>query len=68
MSAWFASAWDAWLWPLLLMVIQSAVVMVLLLVFIAFYLLADRKIWAAVQLRRPSEVRLQGADHSVGRQ
>ena len=56
MSAWFASAWDAWLWPLLLMVIQSAVVMVLLLVFIAFYLLADRKIWAAVQLRRGPNV------------
>src|SRR5262245_50195537 len=52
----FAEHWDAWLWPLLLMLIQSAVVISLLLVFIAFYLLADRKIWAAVQLRRGPNV------------
>jgi NADH-quinone oxidoreductase subunit H len=51
-----AEHWDAWLWPLLLMLVQSAVVLVLLLVFIAFYLLADRKIWAAVQLRRGPNV------------
>jgi NADH-quinone oxidoreductase subunit H len=51
-----AEHWDAWLWPLLLMLIQSAVVISLLLVFIAFYLLADRKIWAAVQLRRGPNV------------
>jgi NADH-quinone oxidoreductase subunit H len=56
MSAWLASSWDAWLWPLLLMLIQSAVLISLLLVFIAFYLLADRKIWAAVQLRRGPNV------------
>ncbi len=49
-------AWTSWLWPLLLMVLQSALVLVLLLVFIAFYLLADRKIWAAVQLRRGPNV------------
>jgi NADH-quinone oxidoreductase subunit H len=52
----FAQHWDAWLWPLLLMLIQSAVLISLLLVFIAFYLLADRKIWAAVQLRRGPNV------------
>jgi NADH-quinone oxidoreductase subunit H len=56
MSAWFADSWDAWIWPLLLMLVQSAVVISLLLVFIAFYLLADRKIWAAVQLRRGPNV------------
>jgi NADH-quinone oxidoreductase subunit H len=56
MTAWLASSWDAWLWPLLLMLIQSAVLISLLLVFIAFYLLADRKIWAAVQLRRGPNV------------
>jgi NADH-quinone oxidoreductase subunit H len=56
MSAWLAASWDAWLWPLLLMLIQSAVLISLLLVFIAFYLLADRKIWAAVQLRRGPNV------------
>jgi NADH-quinone oxidoreductase subunit H len=38
------------------MLIQSAVLISLLLVFIAFYLLADRKIWAAVQLRRGPNV------------
>ena len=51
-----AEHWDAWLWPLLLMLVQAAVVISLLLVFIAFYLLADRKIWAAVQLRRGPNV------------
>jgi NADH-quinone oxidoreductase subunit H len=56
MSAWFAASWDSWLWPLLLMLVQSAVLISLLLVFIAFYLLADRKIWAAVQLRRGPNV------------
>ncbi|WP_204305922.1 NADH-quinone oxidoreductase subunit H, partial [Stenotrophomonas maltophilia] len=44
------------LWPLLLIAIQSLVLMVALLVFVAFILLADRKIWAAVQLRRGPNV------------
>ena len=42
--------------PLLLILIKSVVVLVILLVMTAFYLLADRKIWAAVQLRRGPNV------------
>jgi len=44
------------LWPLLLIASQSLALMVALLVFVAFILLADRKIWAAVQLRRGPNV------------
>jgi NADH-quinone oxidoreductase subunit H len=59
---------------------QSLLLLVALLIFIAYILLADRKIWAAVQmrrgpnvvgplgtfpvLRRSFEVRLQGTRHS----
>src|SRR3982750_1284632 len=45
-----------YVWPGLLMVGQSLLVLVCLLVFIAYILLADRKIWAAVQLRRGPNV------------
>jgi NADH-quinone oxidoreductase subunit H len=47
---------SAWLLPLILMVIKSLVLMVVLLLFVAYYLYADRKIWAAVQLRRGPNV------------
>ena len=40
----------------LLMAFKSFVLLALLLVFIAYALLADRKIWAAVQLRRGPNV------------
>jgi NADH-quinone oxidoreductase subunit H len=53
----------AWLWknttwfvPLLIAALKGLVLLVALLVLIAFYLLADRKIWAAVQLRRGPNV------------
>jgi NADH-quinone oxidoreductase subunit H len=52
----FQDAWNSWIWPLVIMLAQSLLVLVLLLVLIAFYLLADRKIWAAVQLRRGPNV------------
>ena len=42
--------------PLLLILIKSVAVLVVLLLMTAFYLLADRKIWAAVQLRRGPNV------------
>ena len=42
--------------PTLLVVAQSVLVIVALLVFIAFILYADRKIWAAVMLRRGPNV------------
>lgn len=42
--------------PVLIIVGQSLALLVALLIFIAFILLADRKIWAAVQLRRGPNV------------
>jgi NADH-quinone oxidoreductase subunit H len=46
----------SYVWPALIMIGQSLLLLVCLLVFIAFILLADRKIWAAVQLRRGPNV------------
>ncbi len=43
-------------WPTAIMVGQSLLLLVALLLFIAYILLADRKIWAAVQLRRGPNV------------
>jgi NADH-quinone oxidoreductase subunit H len=45
-----------WLWPLLLIVIHSVAILVVLLTVIAYVLYADRKIWAAVQIRRGPNV------------
>ena len=45
-----------WLLPLLIVVAKTLAVLVILLVYIAFMLLADRKVWAAVQLRRGPNV------------
>src|SRR3974390_1244260 len=46
----------AYIWPLIIMLVESVVLLVVLLVAIAFILLADRKIWAAVQIRRGPNV------------
>ncbi|MFN4009360.1 MAG: NADH-quinone oxidoreductase subunit NuoH [Pannonibacter sp.] len=43
-------------WPFLWMALQSVVMLVVLLVVIAYILYADRKIWAAVQIRRGPNV------------
>jgi NADH-quinone oxidoreductase subunit H len=43
-------------WPAIIMIGQSLLLLVLLLVSIAFLLLMDRKVWAAVQLRRGPNV------------
>src|SRR6186713_2764307 len=51
-----AELWTAYLWPLIIMVAQSVLLLVILLVAIAYVLLADRKIWAAVQIRRGPNV------------
>src|SRR6187399_2926624 len=48
--------WTGFLWPLIIMIAQSVLVLVVLLVAIAYILLADRKIWAAVQIRRGPNV------------
>ena len=46
----------AYLWPLIIMVAQSVLLLVILLIATAYILLADRKIWAAVQIRRGPNV------------
>jgi NADH-quinone oxidoreductase subunit H len=48
--------WTGFLWPLIVMVAQSLLLLVVLLIAIAYILLADRKIWAAVQIRRGPNV------------
>jgi NADH-quinone oxidoreductase subunit H len=45
-----------YLWPLIVMVFESVVLLVVLLVGVAYVLYADRKIWAAVQIRRGPNV------------
>ena len=47
--------WD-YLWPLLLIALHSIVLLSVLLTVIAYVLYSDRKIWAAVQLRRGPNV------------
>ena len=47
---------QAMLLSLLIVLIKSLVLLVILLICVAFILLADRKIWAAVQLRRGPNV------------
>src|SRR5450756_182924 len=57
MAEFFASAfWTGFLWPLIIMVAESVLVLVVLLLAIAYILLADRKIWAAVHIRRGPNV------------
>src|SRR6266540_375870 len=57
MADFFASSfWTGFLWPLIIMVAQSVLLLVVLLIAIAYILLADRKIWAAVQIRRGPNV------------
>ncbi|QRM55014.1 NADH-quinone oxidoreductase subunit NuoH [Sinorhizobium sp. BG8] len=47
---------STYVWPAAIMIGQSLLLLVALLLFIAYILLADRKIWAAVQLRRGPNV------------
>src|SRR3981189_1178055 len=57
MAEFFASAfWMGYAWPLIVMVAESVLLLVVLLIAIAYILLADRKIWAAVQIRRGPNV------------
>jgi NADH-quinone oxidoreductase subunit H len=48
--------WSDILLPLIVMIAQSVLLLVAILVFTAYFLYADRKIWAAVQLRRGPNV------------
>src|SRR5215216_7281170 len=52
----FAELWTGYAWPLIVIVAESVLLLVLLLVVTAYVLLADRKIWAAVQIRRGPNV------------
>ena len=45
-----------YLWPLIIIVAESVFLLVVLLVGVAYIIYADRKIWAAVQLRRGPNV------------
>jgi NADH-quinone oxidoreductase subunit H len=57
MADFFASGfWTGFLWPLIVMIAESLLLLVVLLIAIAYILLADRKIWAAVQIRRGPNV------------
>src|SRR5436309_4908035 len=45
-----------YIWPLIVIVAESVLLLVLLLIGVAYIIYADRKIWAAVQLRRGPNV------------
>ena len=51
-----AEFWTSYGLPLALIVAQSLAILVTLLIIVAFLLYADRKVWAAVQLRRGPNV------------
>src|SRR4029453_8824834 len=51
-----ADAWTNYIWPLIVIVAQSVLLLVVLLIITAYVLYADRKIWAAVQIRRGPNV------------
>ena len=48
--------WADYLWPLIIIVAESLVLLVVLLIGVAYVIYADRKIWAAVQMRRGPNV------------
>ncbi len=51
-----AEFWTSYGWPLALIVAQSVALLVTVLIIVAFLLYADRKVWAAVQMRRGPNV------------
>jgi len=51
-----AEFWTSYGLPLALIVAQSVALLVVLLIIVAFLLYADRKVWAAVQMRRGPNV------------
>jgi NADH-quinone oxidoreductase subunit H len=51
-----AEFFSDYVWPLIVIVAQSVLLLVVLLIAVAYILLADRKIWAAVQMRRGPNV------------
>ena len=55
-TLWTNYGWPNYGWPLLIILGQSLLLLGGGLILIAYLLLADRKIWAAVQLRRGPNV------------
>jgi len=51
-----AEIWTSYVWPLVVIAAQSVLMLVVLLIIVAYILYADRKIWAAVQIRRGPNV------------
>jgi NADH-quinone oxidoreductase subunit H len=51
-----AELWTNYIWPVVIIAAQSVLLLVLLLIVTAYILYADRKIWAAVQIRRGPNV------------
>src|SRR2546430_17605279 len=51
-----AEFWWTYVWPPAVIVAQSVLLLVVLLIVTAYVLYADRKIWAAVQIRRGPNV------------
>jgi NADH-quinone oxidoreductase subunit H len=51
-----AGLWTDYIWPLAVIVAESVLLLVILLIAVAYVLYADRKIWAAVQIRRGPNV------------
>jgi NADH-quinone oxidoreductase subunit H len=51
-----AALWSDYILPLLIMVGESLLLLIILLIVVAYVLYADRKIWAAVQIRRGPNV------------
>jgi NADH-quinone oxidoreductase subunit H len=46
----------SYLWPLIIIVAECVLLLVVLLVAVAYIIYADRKVWAAVQMRRGPNV------------
>src|SRR3981081_4593564 len=48
--------WTEYIWPLIVVVAQSVLLLFLFLIVTAYVLYADRKMWGAVQIRRGPNV------------
>src|SRR5207344_322376 len=51
-----AELWTDYIWPVTVIVAESVLLLLLLLFVTAYVLYADRKVWAAVQIRRGPNV------------
>ncbi|HJM51433.1 MAG TPA: NADH-quinone oxidoreductase subunit NuoH [Alphaproteobacteria bacterium] len=51
-----AELWSGYLWPLIIIVAQILAIVVPLLLCVAYLTLAERKVWAAMQMRRGPNV------------